>query len=386
MSQYQRLNRKYLTLPSLLLTLVVMAAVVVIINRFLNGLGSVTNLSDAYPWGIWVSFDIVVATAFACGGYALALVVYILNKGQYHPLVRPALLASLLGYSMGGMSAFIDMGRYFNFYHLFNPNQVNLNSVMLEVGLCVLAYTLVLVIEFMPAVLEKFGKYNLKAKLEKVLFVFIAIGALLPTMHQSSLGSLLIAAGQKVYPLWQSLHFQPLLALSSAIMMGMSIVIWEGSMVTSHYKRASETHILKGVGRFALYLLAFFLAVRFFDLTRRGVWGLAFEGDYRGNLFLIETLLFIVPLVILASPKLRAQGSKLMIAATTLLLAGALYRLNAFLIGWVPNPGDTYVYFPSVAELTVTIGLVALEVLAYVVIVKMFPVLPQEHEASHQTN
>lgn len=384
MSHYQRLNHKYFTLPSVLLGLLVVATFTIIGHRFLYGLGSVTNLSDAYPWGIWVSFDIVVATAFACGGYALALVVYILNNGRYHPLVRPALLASLLGYAMGGMSAVIDMGRYFNFYHLFNPSQVNTNSVMLEVGLCVIAYMLVLVIEFAPAMLERFEMYGLKAKLEKVLFVFIAIGALLPSMHQSSLGTLLVAAGQKVYPLWQSLHFQPVLALSSAILMGLCMVVWEGSIVTAAYKRPSETRLLKGIGRFALYLTLFFLALRCFDLTRRDVWGLAFQGDYRGNLFLLEMLLFLLPVYILLSPKLREQGSKLMIAATSLLLAGALYRLNAFLIGWVPNPADSYRYFPSLAELTVTIGLVSLEVLAYVVIVKMFPVFPRHAVAVEQ--
>lgn len=380
MSHYKKLDHKFFTLPTLFLIAIVVATFVMIVYRFIAGLGAVTNLNDVYPWGIWVTFDIVIGTAFACGGYALALVVYILNKGKYHPLVRPALLASLLGYAMGGVGAFIDMGRYLNFYHLFNPNQINLNSVMLEVGLCVMAYTVVLVIEFMPAVLEKFKIFGLKQKLEKVLFVFIAIGVLLPSMHQSSLGSLLIAAGQKVYPLWQSLHLQPVLALSSAILMGFCIVIWEGSIVTTAYKRTPETDLLKGVGKFALYLLLFFLAVRFFDLTRRGVWGLAFQGDYRGNMFLLEMVLFLVPAYILSSAKLRVQGSKLMIAATSLLFAGALYRMNAFLIGWVPNPADSYTYFPSFVELFVTVGLVSLEVLIYVVVIKMFPILPKEHE------
>jgi len=384
MSHYKKLDHKLLTLPTALLSLAAITSLTIIGYRFLNGLGSVTNLNDVYPWGIWVAFDIVVGTAFACGGYALALVVYILNKGKYHPLIRPALLTSLLGYAMGAVSAFIDMGRFYNFYYLFNPNQINLNSVMLEIALCVMAYILVMFIEFMPAMLEKFKKFALKEKLEKVLFVFIAIGALLPTMHQSSLGSLLIAAGQKVYPLWQSLYFQPILALSSAIIMGMSIVIWEGSMVTVVYKRQPETHLLKGVGQFALYLLLFFLVIRLFDITNRGVWGLAFQGDYRGNMFLLEMVLFLIPTYILISPSLRKRGPQLMVAGTSLLLAGALYRLNAFLIGWVPNPADTYSYFPSVPELMVTIGLVALELLVYVVVIKMFPIWPKEHGEAAQ--
>ena len=58
--------------------------------RFSVGLGAATNLSDGYPWGIWIAFDVVTGTALACGGYAIALLVYIFNRGKYHALVRPA--------------------------------------------------------------------------------------------------------------------------------------------------------------------------------------------------------------------------------------------------------------------------------------------------------
>ncbi|WP_421869293.1 Ni/Fe-hydrogenase cytochrome b subunit [Motiliproteus sp.] len=376
-------NRKLITLPSLILAVLAFIALVLLAKRFAFGLGSVTNLNDGYPWGLWVVYDVVVGTGFACGGYALALVVYIANKGKYHPLVRPALLASLFGYTLGGISAFIDMGRYWNFYNMFLPDQMNLNSVMLEVGLCVTAYCTVLFIEFMPAVAEHYRMQKLKALLEKVLFIFIAIGVLLPTMHQSSLGSLLIAMGYKVDPLWQSLQLQPLFAILTAITLGFSIVIFEASFVTVGFKRSSETHILKGLGKMIQVMLSVYLVIRFGDLAMRGVLPNIFDGSFRSFMFMVETALFVVPLVILSSPQRRNRGSMLLIAAVSMLFAGALYRFNAFLIGWTPNASNSFVYFPSTEEFLVSIGIIAMEILGYLIIVKWLPILPVDHAEPH---
>jgi len=382
MSEHQALsNKKLFTLPTLILAVISFIAVVILAKRFIYGLGAVTNLNDGYPWGIWVVYDVVVGTGLACGGYAMALVVYIANKGKYHPLVRPALLASLFGYTLGGISAFIDMGRYWNFYNMFLPSQMNLNSVMLEVGLCVTAYCIVLFIEFAPVFFERFKMHGLREKLDKVLFIFIAIGVLLPTMHQSSLGSLLIAMGYKVDILWQSSYLMPLFAILTALAMGFSIVIFEASMVTVGFKRHSETHLLKGLGKVIQTLLAVFLILRFGDLIMRDALSSAFSGTFKANMFLLESLLFIVPLVILSSSKQRNKGSRLFIAGFSMLFAGALYRFNAFLIGWTPNATDTVVYFPSSQELLVSIGIIAMEILAYILFVKMLPVLPKEEHA-----
>ena len=382
MSEHQALtNRKLFTLPTFILAVISFIALVILAKRFMYGLGAVTNLNDGYPWGIWVVYDVVVGTGLACGGYALALIVYIANKGKYHPLVRPALLASLFGYTLGGISAFIDMGRYWNFYNMFLPSQMNLNSVMLEVGLCVTAYCIVLFLEFAPTLLERFKMYGLKEKLDKLLFVFIAIGVLLPTMHQSSLGSLLIAMGYKVDILWQSSYLMPLFAILTAMTMGFSIVIFEASMVTVGFKRHSETHLLKGLGKVIQTLLAVFLILRFGDLIMRDAFSSAFTGSFKANMFLIETILFIVPLVILSSSKHKNKGSSLFVAAFSMLCAGALYRFNAFLIGWTPNATDTVVYFPSSQELLVSIGIIAMEILGYVLLVKLLPVLPKEEHA-----
>jgi len=295
-----------------------------------------------------------------------------MNKGQYHPLLRPAVLASLFGYALGGFSAFFDMGRYWNFYNIFIPANMNLNSVMLEVGLCVFAYVIILAIEAAPPVLEKFGKKDLLARLNKVLFLVIALGVLLPFMHQSSLGSLLIAAGGKIHPLWQANEMLPLLALLSAIAMGFSIVIFEASLSALGLKHPLDKPLLAGMAPIIVGLLGAFLAVRFGQLLLSGEFGAIFTSGMLSLAFLVETALFVFPLVVLLNPANRNRAKLLFIAALALLLAGAVWRMNAFLIGFQPGAG--YSYFPSTQELLVTIGLIAFEVFAFIVIVKTFPI------------
>lgn len=380
MSGHKALGGRIITAPFLFLMVIWLIGSYFGVQRFfVDGMGAVSNLNGGFSWGIWVVYDVVVGTAFACGGYALAFTVYVFNKGQYHPLVRPAILASLLGYALGGFGAFFDMGRFWQFYEIFLPWNWNFNSVMLEVGLCVATYILILVIEFAPALLERLGQKRLLKALNKVLFLFIALGLLLPTMHQSSLGSLLIAMGHKVDPLWQTLHFQPLLAILTALTMGFSIVIFEASFSTVGFRRASETPLVAGLAKAIIGLLGIFLTARLLILGGQGKLGLIFAGDFASLMFLLEMALFIVPLVILLSPTRRRQGSNLLVGAVCMLMAGTLYRFNAFLFTYDPGPG--YSYFPSVPEIMITLSIIALELMAYLVLVKRLPVLHREEHA-----
>ena len=376
MSVYKPMGGTYFTKPFITLLVIFLIGLFFIIERFIFGMGSVSNLNGGFSWGIWVVYDVVIGTALACGGYAVAFSVYILNKGKYHPLIRPALLTSLLGYALGGFGAFFDMGRWWQFYNIFLPGNWNFNSVLLEVGLCVALYVLVLFIEFAPVWLEKIGSKSLLKRLNKVMFFFIALGILLPTMHQSSLGTLLIAMGHKVHPLWQTLHFQPLLAVLTAMTMGFSVVVFESAFSAIGFNRVSETPLLSGLGKAILVLLVSFLVIRFILLLTQGNIGYLFNADLASFLYLVETVLFVVPVVILLSPERRSKGGPLLLAAISMLLGGAMYRFDAFLLTFNPGPG--YRYFPSISEMMVTIGIIALEILLYLILVKTLPVLQRE--------
>lgn len=371
------LGGSLVTPTTLILAALALVAFGILAVRFLFGLGAVTNINDGYTWGIWVVYDVVIGSAFACGGYSVALLVYIFNKGEYHPMVRPALLASLFGYSLAGAGVIFDLGRYWNFWHIFWPGYAQVNSVMFEVAVCITAYILVMWIEFSPAFLEKLGLQDVKRKLSKVLFFVIALGALLPSLHQSSLGSLLVVFGSQVHPLWQTIML-PLLYLMTALAIGFAVVIFEACLSSSGFKRPLEMHLLGKLSKVMTWVLAAYLIVRLVDLAARGALGSMFELSIEAFMFWIEMAMFVAPLVILAKPETRRNPAKLLIAAWCLMLAGFLLRINSFLVGYETGPG--WHYYPSVPEIMVSVGMIALEILAYIVLVRYLPILPQSRE------
>lgn len=366
------LGGKLLTKPFLVLAVFVLIAAYYGAMRFMFGLDAVTNLNGGYPWGIWVVVDIIIGTAFGCGGFAMALLVYIFNRGAYHPLMRPALLGGLFGYTLAGLAVIIDLGRYWQAYNLLLPWYAQPSSVMFEVALCVMAYITILWIEFAPAFLERLGLGKLREKLKKIMPLIIALGVLLPTMHQSSLGSLLLVMGSQLSPLWYTMWL-PLLFLVTALAMGYSVVILEATLVTNAFALPSEQRLLGKISPIVAWLLIGFLALRFIDIASRGHLGLAFAGDLNSALFWMETILFGAAAWILASPRGRRNQRLMFLAALLMVLAGSLYRINAYLVAY--NPGNGWTYFPSVPELMITIGVVSLEIMLYLLFIKKLPVL-----------
>ena len=363
------------TPTTITLAIFVAIAVAILGVRFFYGMGAVSNLSDGQTWGIWVVYDVMIGSALACGGYVMALLVYIFNRGEYHPMVRPALLASLFGYTLAGMSAAIDLGRYWNFWHVFWPGYAQVNSVMLEVALCVSAYILVMWIEFAPAIFEKFGFRVAQRKLNKVLFFFIALGIVLPTMHQSSLGSMLIVMGNHVHPLWQTTLI-PLLFLMTAVTTGFSVVIFESCLASSGFQRLLEMHLLTKLARLMVWTVAAYLVVRVADLAVRGAIGQLFRPELTAVMCWLELAAFVAPLILLRNEEARHQPAKLFLAAFSLMTGAFLLRINAYLVGY--NSGSDWSYFPSVPEIMVTVGIIAMEVLGYIVLVRYLPILPKE--------
>lgn len=351
----------------------------VLLVRMFKGLAFVTNLNDGYSWGIWVVVDVMVGSALACGGFSVALLVYIFNRGHYHPLVRPALVASLFGYTLAGAGIFFDLGRWWNFWHIFWPGYVNPNSVMFEVAACVTAYILVMWIEFSPVVLEQFGLKVARQKLEKFLFFFIALGVLLPMMHQSSLGTMLVIMGAQVHPLWQT-PLQPAIYLLSAIVLGWGVVLFESCVASAGYRRAIEVQLLDPMAKIMLGVLALYLAVRAGDIVARGAAGLAFAFSWDAAWFWIENLGFLAPFALIRTADQRRNPARLFLAGVAVMAGGSLLRLDGYLITFNSGPG--WHYFPALTEILVTAGFFAVEVLGYIVITRRFPVLPREAGAA----
>ncbi len=374
---------RLLTWPFLGLAMVFLLGLLAVGRRFVLGLGPTTNLSDGYPMGLWIAFDVVTGTALACGGYAIALLVYALNKGRYHPLIRGAIATSALGYTLGGISVLIDIGRPWNFYKI--PLLFwhwNVNSILLEVALCIMAYTVILWIELSPAFLVRFrgSRFDglrktaiwLAPRLEPVLPWVLALGLLLPTMHQSSLGSLMLLAGPKLHPLWRT-PLLPLLFLISCVSMGYAAVVLESTISARAFGRKGETGMLRDLAGPISVVLLTFAALRIVDVVGRGLWSSVMELDRYSLLFMLEIALFTAPAVALLLRRRAAGSGLLVLVAGVVATAGALFRFSTYLFAFDPGPG--WWYFPALGEVAVTAGILSAELMGYLFIVKRFPVL-----------
>lgn len=355
------------------LAMLVVLLFVVLGFRFVRGIGAVTNLNDGYPWGIWITYDVVIGSALGASGFTVAFITYILNRGSYHPIVRPALLTALFGYIMAGASVVFDVGRYWDIWHVFLPRYAQLNSVLFEVAVCIAAYTMVLFVEFLPMLLEKLGMAKARKKMDRVLFIVIAIGVLLPTMHQSSLGSMLIVFGPQIDSIYQT-KLLPVLFLLSTVGMGLAAVVVEGSITSLALHRPVERELLGKLMKVGQALMVLFLVARFADLAYRGVLGELFVMRPLVIMFWIEIVLFTVPVFLLMGEAGR-RPQRFFLAAMSMAIAGILYRIDAYLVAY--NTGEGWHYFPSLGELAVTIGLIAFEILLFIIAIRVLPVLPK---------
>ena len=374
--EHARVGGRVVTAPFIILLVIVFIATIILTQRFVFGLGATTNLNDGYPWGIWITIDLIIGTALGCGGFVMALLVYILNKGEYHPMARAGLLTSLFGYTLGGLAVMFDLGRWWQGYNIMLPWLVNVNSVLLETALCIFAYIIVLAIEFSPALFERLGMKEARKKLHRVLFVFTGLGVLLPMMHQSSMGTVVVILGYQLSPLWQS-QMLTLNFLLTALTMGFAVVVFESVIATVAFKRPFETRILGRLTGIMAWVMIGFMVVRYGDVVVRGALDFAFAGDVKALSFWAEFLLGVAAVALLLPKSMRSSPRYMFLGATAILLNGVLYRLNCYLIGY--QPGNGWNYFPSMGEIMVTLGIFSLEAILYLIFVKQLPVLHAVH-------
>ncbi len=353
----------------------------VITWRFIAGLGAVSNMNDGYAWGIWEPVNVVVFTGIGAGAYSVGLLCYLLNRGHYHPLVRPAVLLGAIAYSLGGASIIIALGRPWNMYWLALPPMWNLSSVLLEVAICVIMYVSVLWIEMLPAVLDgaaaskspvrsAWGK-RWGARLAKVMPFILALAMLLPTMHQSSLGGLMIVAGPKLHPLWHT-RLLPLLALVSCLCMGLGAVVVLTHAMKNAWNAKHDHEILVDMSKVNGGLLVLFALLRFADLAATGKLGLLAVPDFYLIMFVLEMALFLIPAFMFLTRRVESDRVRVVGALMTV-LAGALWRVDAFITCY--NAGESWSYWPSWGEISVTVGMGSIGVAVFILVSRLLPVV-----------
>ncbi len=359
-----------LTFWRVLLVAILAAGFYSTVLRFVKGLGASTNLSDQFPWGIWIGFDVLCGVGLAAGGFTLAAIVYVFHLERFRPVLRASILTAFLGYGLVAVALLFDLGRPYRIWHplvMWNPH-----SVMFEVAWCVMLYLTVLALEFSPAVFERFHWHGPLRLIHAVTIPLVIAGVLLSTLHQSSLGSLFLIVPEKLHPYWYS-PLLPVFFFISAVGVGMAMVIFESNLSARAFGRDIEMPLLAVLGKGMAVVLLLYGILRFQDLLGRHALVHLREASTETLLFVLEIVLgLFVPLVMLFMRRVREGRDGLFAAAVLVITGFLLNRLNVSITGLEYSARAHY--FPRWTELAVTLSIVGVGFLLFSLGVRYFHV------------
>jgi Ni/Fe-hydrogenase subunit HybB-like protein len=357
---------------------IMILGLVLIVIRFWKGLGSVTNLTQEVPWGLWIGFDVVTGVAFAGGAYVLTFMVYILNMQKYHSIVRITVLNGFLAYVFYAGALLLDLGRPWNVINPIIGNSFGTSSVLFLVAWHFLLYMIAQLIEFSPAVAEWLGAKRARKILSGMTVAAVIFGITLSTLHQSGLGALYLMAKDKIHPLWYN-EFIPIMFFVSSIFAGLSMVIFEGSIShrvffnqISEENHKSHNTIIIGLSKIcAVAMFAyFFLQVLVFVHGKH--WDLL--STPMGYWYLLEMFGFVMLPMLLFFYSYRLKNINLIKVAAILTMLGViLNRLNVTVIGFKWDAAIRYI--PTWMELVVTLAVIFTEIWIFRWVVNRMPVL-----------
>lgn len=372
-------------------------------GRFFFGLSAVTNLDNDYPWGIWKGINIATFIVLGAAGFTLAFISHIYGHHKYSALSRQGIIFGLLCYTFAPISLIVDLGRYWQIWHPIFPRWWQGNSVLFEVAICVMLYLTVLLIEFVPFVVEKY-KNNFSMPFPLSLFnglarfilrlaetilmktkfpiielpllaFFMILGVVLSCLHQSSLGTLMVIAGNKVNPLWQS-SMLPLLFLTSAIAVGFPMVAFLSLVSSYSFGKKPDIGVLKDLLAYTPYLIGIYLFLKMFDFFSRGAQVYLLDSSMQRWAWLIEVFLIVVALLMFMSKSVRKSPNHIFLASSLTIVSMAFNRVNVLNTAYRPL-GVDHVYVPSFGEILFTIGLISTMILIFRFIVIYVPILKE---------
>ncbi|OGC83599.1 MAG: hypothetical protein A2V73_06505 [candidate division Zixibacteria bacterium RBG_19FT_COMBO_42_43] len=345
--------------------------------RFTQGIGAVSNLSNANPWGFWIGVDVLSGVALAAGGFTTGTAFYLFGLKKYQPVVRPAVLTGFLGYFFVVVGLCFDLGRP---WRLPYPMLVSygVTSVMFLVGWHVALYLTVQFIEFSPAIFEWLGLRKVRNWVVKLTIGATVFGAILSTLHQSALGALFLIAPTKLHPLWYS-PFLPIFFFISAIAGGMTMVIFESMLSHRIFSRQVSPaqhlqlqEITLGLGKGASAVLFTYFCLKWIGVAHSYSW--EWLNTPLGHWFLLEVFGFVLaPCLFLFWASRRNSVGLVRLGAIWAILGVILNRVNVSMIAFNWNQTDRYV--PRWSEIAITITIITVGILTFRFMVNRMPVL-----------
>lgn len=369
---------KIITPFNIISAIILLVGAVLIVIRFTQGLGSVTNLSQDYPWGIWIGFDVVTGVAFAGGAYVITFMVYILRLEKYQPIVRITVLNGFLAYVFYAGALLLDLGRPWNVINPVIGNSFGVSSVMFLVAWHFMLYMIAEFIEFSPAVAEWLGWKKIRKILGGLTLGAVIFGITLSTLHQSGLGALFLMAKGKIHPLWYS-EFIPILFFVSSIFAGLSMVILEGSIsqkvfrdIMSPKLHKSHDDIVLGLAKICAGTMYVYLFLKILVFIHGQQY--QYLNTPWGYWFLVELVVFVLIPTRMYTQAVRYNNvSAVKLASILTLLGIVLNRLNVSVISFKWYETDRY--FPSWEEIAITLAVIFTEILVLRWIVTRMPIL-----------
>jgi len=361
---------------------VILTGLVILYFRFVHGLGSVTNLSQEFPWGFWLGFDVITGVALAGGAYVITFVVYVMKVEKYYSIVRVTVLNGLLAYIFYAGALLFDIGRP---WHAFNPyigNSFGFSSVMFLICWHFLLYMVAAFIEFSPVIAEWAQWEKARKILKSLTLVTVILGITLSLLHQSGLGALFLMAKPKIHPLWWS-EFIPILFFVSSIYAGLAMIIFEGTISHRIFKdlidpksHHSFDDIILGLAKGAAITMFVYYFLKALVFIHGKQWDLI--NDAWGYWYLVEVLGFVlVPGFMFAFGFRNRSLNIIKVASVMALLGIVLNRLNVSIISfkWY---ADVH-YYPSWQEIVVTLMIIFTEIWIFRWIVTRMPVFKSAH-------
>jgi Ni/Fe-hydrogenase subunit HybB-like protein len=348
------------------------ALLVISYLRYTRGLGAVSNLSDRFPWGIWIGFDLLCGVGLAAGAFTVTAAIHIFNLKKFEPIARPTILTGYLGYIFVVFALLFDLGQPWRIWHAiiyWNPH-----SVMFEVAWCVMLYTSVLSLEFSPIVLERFGFNRLAHAIHSLITPLVIVGVILSTLHQSSLGSVYLIVPSKLHPLWYS-QLLPLFFYLSAIGAGLGMVVLESYLSGRAFGRHLEMDLLVPLARPMVAVLGIYGLMRLQVIFHNGAFADVLHFTYEGRMFLLEFVVGVLaPVAMLSFRKVRTNPRWLVLGSFLAVMGFVMNRLNVSLTGMERAAGMRYL--PSFMEITVSVAFVATAMALFALAVRFLPIFP----------
>jgi len=352
-----------------------------ILIRLIKGLGyPVTNLSQEFPWGLWIGFDVVTGVAFAGGGYVLAFIVYILRDERFYPILRPTILNAFLAYVFYAGAIVLDIGRWWNIYNPMVGNYFGYNSVMFLVAWHFFLYMLAAFIEISPAIAEWLGLRRLRKILGYLTLGAVIFGIALSTLHQSGLGALMMMAKNKIHPLWYT-EFIPILYFISSIFAGLSLVIFEGSIshkvfewqIPEEYHKAYPG-IVFSLAKICALVMWGYLFIKLIVLIHDRSY--PYLNSTMGFWYLTEVIGFVlIPAILYAEGYTRKSLLIIKCASILTLIGIIINRLNYTFIAYNWFIPLAKKYWPTPIELSITASIILTEIWVFRWIVNRMPVV-----------